>query len=357
MAISKLILNGVTQMDVTQDTVAPENLFSGETATGADGEPVVGEYVPASPTLQTKSVSYTPTESAQSATVTADQGYDGLDEVNVSVGAIPSQYIVPTGTKTITENGTGIDVSAFEFADVNVSGGGGDQIADLIENTLTTYTYTGTADLPQTLFRNKTTLVSASFPNVTAIVSSGTGYTFGGCSNLETVSFPELVTLNGGSSFDSCPKLSAIFPKLQTINGTNSFAYGTNGNHIYVFPALTTISGTDTFRASGTNVLDFGAGLTSLPNRTFYGSTAYTTVIFRCSTQVVVATSDNSIGGINQSTTIYIPKALYDHLGDESALDYRSATNWAAKTTTTFACIEGSQYENYYADGTPIPTT
>lgn len=42
MAISKIILNGVTQMDVTQDTVASNNLLSGETATGADGEQVVG---------------------------------------------------------------------------------------------------------------------------------------------------------------------------------------------------------------------------------------------------------------------------------------------------------------------------
>ena len=34
--------------------------------------------------LQTKSVSYTPTTSAQSESVTADSGYDGLDAVNVS---------------------------------------------------------------------------------------------------------------------------------------------------------------------------------------------------------------------------------------------------------------------------------
>jgi len=40
--ISKLILNGVTQMDVTQDTVAANNLLLNETATGADGAPVVG---------------------------------------------------------------------------------------------------------------------------------------------------------------------------------------------------------------------------------------------------------------------------------------------------------------------------
>ena len=47
MAIAKIILNGVVQMDVTQDTVATNNLLSGETATGADGEQVIGAYVPA----------------------------------------------------------------------------------------------------------------------------------------------------------------------------------------------------------------------------------------------------------------------------------------------------------------------
>ena len=46
MAIAKIILNGVVQMDVTQDIVAANNLLSGETATGADGEPVTGAYVP-----------------------------------------------------------------------------------------------------------------------------------------------------------------------------------------------------------------------------------------------------------------------------------------------------------------------
>ena len=40
-----------------------------------------------------KSVSYTPTESAQSATVYPDYGYDGMEEVSVSVGAISSSYV------------------------------------------------------------------------------------------------------------------------------------------------------------------------------------------------------------------------------------------------------------------------
>ena len=45
------------------------------------------------PVLQTKAKSYTPSETAQSETVTADTGYDGLEEVGISVGAISSSYV------------------------------------------------------------------------------------------------------------------------------------------------------------------------------------------------------------------------------------------------------------------------
>ncbi len=60
---------------------------------------LVSTAVRVTSTLQSKTVSYTPSETAQTATVTADSGYDGLGSVDISVGAIPGTYVgsqVPT---------------------------------------------------------------------------------------------------------------------------------------------------------------------------------------------------------------------------------------------------------------------
>lgn len=74
---------------------------------------------------QAKSVTYTPTTSTQTATIEPDNDYDALSRVNITVNPIPSEYIIPTGDKSITQNGSNIDVASYATVTVNVSGGGG----------------------------------------------------------------------------------------------------------------------------------------------------------------------------------------------------------------------------------------
>ena len=105
-------------------------------------------------------------------------------------------------------------------------------------------------------------------------------------------------------------------------------------------------------RGSYFAAIDLGSNLTKIESNGLYSATV--PILILRSTSIVTTGNADSLQGVNSNTTVYIPKVLYDHLGDGTAYDYRAATNWSSKTTTTFACIEGSQYENYYADGTPI---
>lgn len=85
MAFSKIILNGVTQMDVTQDTVAADKLLTGYTATGADGEKITGTYSGgggASPYTLITSAEYTVSTSSTSTTTlaTIDTGVPSISD-------------------------------------------------------------------------------------------------------------------------------------------------------------------------------------------------------------------------------------------------------------------------------------
>lgn len=307
-----------------------------------------------------------------------------------AVQAIPTGT-TPTGTKqiSITQNGTTTeDVAQYASAEitVNVSGGGGGSVDDFLKglwpsgnvtiseattvrggafigntaitsasgNSVTTLgetTYTNNVLATAGCFMNCTGLVSVSFPNATFIGLQ----TFRDCSNLESVSLPKVVTLgpttsSAGSYFHNCSKLTTLnLPSLTTVNGTYALAYigSTSARVTIVLPKVSSFENNDSFRSSHLDALDLGPDLSLLKTRAFYMG-SINTLILRKTNGVVACEAANSINDINSNTRVYVPSSLIS--------SYEQDTNWGAKGSIFYA-IEGSQYENYYADGTPISTT
>ena len=109
------IIKHINAIDISHDTVDAAHLLEGYTAHDRQGNAITGTYTDSSvPTSQTKTV--TPTKATQ--VVTPDSGVDYLSQVTVN--PIPSNYIVPSGTKNITANGTS-DVTSYASVSVNVS--------------------------------------------------------------------------------------------------------------------------------------------------------------------------------------------------------------------------------------------
>lgn len=114
--------------DGTISIVEPSAYATALVAT-ANGEyyPTKGVYsnvtvnVPGSGgTYQSKTRTYTPSETAQSETVTADSGYDALSSVSVSVGAISSTYvgsgITRRSSSDLTASGATVTVPAGYYS-------------------------------------------------------------------------------------------------------------------------------------------------------------------------------------------------------------------------------------------------
>lgn len=121
--------NYMMQSAITVDPIPSEFIVpTGTLSITQNGTEDVTQYsgvsVNVQPTLQTKSSTYTPAETQITDAFTADDGYDGLGEVDITIDPIPSQYIIPSGTLSITSNST-YDVTQYADVDVSVEGGGG----------------------------------------------------------------------------------------------------------------------------------------------------------------------------------------------------------------------------------------
>ena len=350
--ISKLILNGVAQMDVTQDTVAANNLLSGETATKNDGSPVVGAYVPPTASLQTKTKSYTPTESAQSESVTADVGYDGLDTVSISVGAISSTYV-----------GTG--VARNDSTDLTASGATVTAPAGYYANNATKTVASGTAGTPTA---TKGTVSNYSV-SVTPSVTNPTGYITGGTvtGTAVTVSASELVsgTYNVTSSgtkdvtnYASASVPSGTATPAASISGTAAtVTTGTN-----TLTLSKTVSNTPQVSAgyvssgtAGNSSVSLTANVTTKAAATITPTTSNQTIAsgtYLTGTQTISGDANLVAGNIKNGTTIFGVTGTYSGGSSKNVQAYfgraqRTANSYGA-TALTLTVAKTGTYNVYW---------
>lgn len=212
-------------------------------------------------------------------------------------------------------------------------------------------------------FRGCTQLKSVNAPNATVIG----GYAFHSCSALTEIELPNVTHVETDGIFSYCTNLINLrLPKLKTAdNQANGLVSQCYKLPIVVLPSYTGKFGTTTFNnCNSLQIIDVNS-LSSINYNCFSGCTVFNAFIIRDATKVptlsnISAFNNTPFASGGTGGTIYIPKVLYDHLEDGTSLDYLSNANWNTVNgygTITWASIEGSQYEHYYADGTPIPTS
>lgn len=228
---NKIIVNGNTLIDVTGDTVTAATLLSGYTAHDASGTAILGTASGGTPTLQTKSETYTPSETAQTDAITADSGYDGLDTVNITVSAISSTYV-------------GSGITQRTSSDLSASGATVTAPAGYYASSASTSVSSGTAGTPTA---TKGT-VSGHAVSVTPSVTNTAGYISGGTKTGTAVSVSASELVSGTYTVDSSgTKDVTNYASASVAAGTAGTPSATKGavssHSISVTPSVTNSTG------------------------------------------------------------------------------------------------------------------
>lgn len=225
--------------------------------------------VTASTTLQTKTKSYTPTESAQSEEVIADSGYDALEKVSVSIGAISSSYV-------------GSGVARKSSSDLTASGATVTAPAGYYSSSASKSVASGTAGTPTATkgtVSNHSVSVTPSVTNTTGYITgstkTGTAVTV---SASELVSGSETKTANGTYDVTNLASLvvnvsSGGSKNAQVVQGTTR----TTSSTLTAIGAEMTVSKTGTYDVYWSAVRSTTSASYTYGTQLYIDGTAYST--------------------------------------------------------------------------------
>lgn len=150
---------------------------------------------------------------------------------NVVVDPIPSQYIIPSGTKSISANGTGIDVTQYASVDVAVTGSSG--ISGTFTPSSDTNSYT-ISDLVNTTYNHFMITATPSPSSVTG--NAKRSFSAGVVSFEDSLTF-SIATASNGTSVNTihvnASSSSSVF-SLNRTTGVVKASTGSNGGGYFI---------------------------------------------------------------------------------------------------------------------------
>ena len=241
---------------------------------------------------------------------------------NIVVDPIPDEYIIPSGTKSITANG---DYSVREFENVLVSVAAG---SDLMDESITSYASNATAVRPYACY-NHTGLIEITLNSATSIGE----YAFNGCSNLGslTISSDEVCTLSSTNALDGT----------SIVGGTDEVSW--TGN-------FSTTASSETAAETVTTLTNFSfpVKITGSAYASGYGTFTFTNkevTSSNTSTQLVYSSDSGNAGGYGWSAYALITSDGKVKIYGTGSYSSAAGTGTITVTTTITSITAGSNVE------------
>lgn len=347
MGISKLIWRGQTLLDLTDVSVTSDNLYEDTTAHGIDGESVLGaastDHSVEDSIVDGSIISYENNELTSLGGTDAASTFRNCTQLQYV--SLPSVSILNGYNFYNCTSLTSVNLPALSSLTVN-----GYQFYNCTSLPNLNFLNSNIKYLPLHCFDYCRSLEAIDLPNV----ATTTQYVFRGCTSASYVYMPNLTNIGaGGYQFSGCTALTSVF--IGTSGGTHCF----DGDTVLVSAVLTGSVKMNSYSFQGCTKLEIvDLNTTQMDNREFYNCSSLKTIILRNSSVVTMKQSPTTSNTCWYNTayasggaggTIYVPEALLE--------SYPTATNWSILDgygTISWLPIEGSIYENYYANGAAI---